>query len=151
MTASATGCAPSALSPVANCRRALPSSAPPPADRTRSRATPTAATAKLAALIVTPMAGRPVSSSKPPIAGPSTTTRFSSAEKMELAAARSFSPTMSGVSAPAAGRYGVSTAAATAMSARMIQSGASAATAIAIPAMTTALASAETIMTVVRW
>ena len=35
--------------------------------------------------------------------GPTTTTRFSRAEKMEFAAARSFSPTISGVSAPAAG------------------------------------------------
>ena len=38
--------------------------------------------------------------------GPRTTTRFSSAEKIEFAATRSSSPTVSGVRAPAAGRYG---------------------------------------------
>ena len=73
-------------------------------ERTRSLAITAAAMAKLAALIATPMTGRPVSSSRPPMPGPTTTTRLSSAEKMEFAAARSFSPTISGVSAPAAGR-----------------------------------------------
>ena len=59
--------------------------------------------AKLAALIATPTTGLPVSSNRPPIPGPTTTTRLPSAEKMEFAAARSFSPTTSGISAPAAG------------------------------------------------
>ena len=66
----------------------------------------TAANAKLAALTATPMTGLPVSSNRPPMAGPTTITRFSSVAKIEFAAARSFSPTTSGVSAPAAGRYG---------------------------------------------
>ena len=104
MMASATGCVTSAFRPVANCCQALPSSAPLPFDRTLSRATMTAATAKLAALIATPMTGRPVSSSRPPMPGPTTTTRFSRPAKIELAAVRSRSPTISGVSAPAAGR-----------------------------------------------
>ena len=109
-----------------------------------------AATAKLAALIPTPMTGRPVSSNRPPMPGPTTTTRLCKAEKMEFAADRSCSPTISGVSAPAAGWYGAS---ATDERAEMTSTeaiGASLATATAIPAMSTALASAETIMTVVR-
>jgi len=62
-----------------------------------------AAAAKLAALMATPMTGRPVSNSRPPMPGPTMTTKLSRAEKMEFVAARSRSPTISGVSAPAAG------------------------------------------------
>jgi len=124
---------------------------PPPRERTRNRVTTAAAMAKLAALIATPMTGRPVSSSRPPMPGPTTTTRVCRAEKIEFAAARSCSPTISGVSAPAAGWYGASATDETAEMASTNATGAPLATATAIPPMRTALASAETTMTVVRW
>ncbi len=84
------------------------------------------------------------------MAGPSTTTRFSSPEKMELAATSSFSPTTSGVRAPAAGRYGTSTAADSATRTRTMPTGARTATTTAKALMMAALASDETMRTVTR-
>ena len=82
--------------------------------------------------------------------GPRTTTRFSSAENREFAAARSFSPTTSGVSAPAAGCQGASATADAAARTRIRPGAALVATTTAIAAMTAALASAETIRMVTR-
>jgi len=109
-----------------------------------------AATAKLAALTATPMTGLPVSSSRPPIPGPTTTIRFSTVAKIEFAAARSFSPATSGVSAPAAGRYGMVATLDRAVSASTGPMEAPTPTTTAMPVMITALARAETMSTVTR-
>ena len=109
-----------------------------------------AATTKLAALTMTPVTGSPVSSSRPPAAGPSTTVRLSSVENSPFAAARSFSPTISGVSAPDAGRYGDPAALDMTRRKRSSSNGELVPTTTAMTHMIAAFASAEAIITRVR-
>ena len=94
--------------------------------------------------------GSPTSSRTPPTSGPTTIVRLSSAENRPFAAASSFSSTTSGVSAPAAGRYGRYAIAERAVRASSTTSGPFIETTVPIRHISTAETTAETTITRVR-